>query len=189
MKQILRFTLHAGLMLALAGALAACSGQSSAGGQAATGAPAASGGNTPASSGPQYADVISSDPITKQVSHPKQECHDETVTHHKPAKDTHQIVGTVIGAVVGGALGNQVGGGKGRKLATVAGAIGGGYAGKKIQEHQQNSNTYTTTERKCQTVDQTSTRVVGYRVTYAYNGTRHTVRMDHKPGNRIRVPQ
>ena len=34
-------------------------------------------------------------------------------------------------------LGNQVGGGTGRKLATVAGAVGGAYAGKKIQGKMQ----------------------------------------------------
>src|SRR5690606_13237977 len=38
-------------------------------------------------------------------------------------------LGVVGGAVVGGLLGNQVGGGSGRTLATVAGAVGGGYAG------------------------------------------------------------
>jgi uncharacterized protein YcfJ len=34
--------------------------------------------------------------------------------------------------VVGGLLGNQVGGGKGKTLATIAGAVGGGYLGNEI---------------------------------------------------------
>lgn len=42
--------------------------------------------------------------------------------------------GAVAGAVVGGLLGNQVGGGSGKTIATVAGAAGGAYAGKKIAE-------------------------------------------------------
>lgn len=42
--------------------------------------------------------------------------------------------GAIAGAVVGGVLGNQVGGGTGKTIATVAGAAGGGYAGKKIAE-------------------------------------------------------
>lgn len=41
-------------------------------------------------------------------------------------------VGTGIGAVVGGVLGNQVGGGNGKKLATVAGVLLGGYAGNEV---------------------------------------------------------
>jgi hypothetical protein len=41
-------------------------------------------------------------------------------------------VGTGIGAVVGGVLGNQVGGGNGKKLATLAGVLLGGYAGNEV---------------------------------------------------------
>lgn len=41
-------------------------------------------------------------------------------------------VGTGVGAVVGGVLGNQVGGGNGKKLATVAGVLLGGYAGNEV---------------------------------------------------------
>jgi uncharacterized protein YcfJ len=34
-------------------------------------------------------------------------------------------------------IGNQVGGGNGRKLATIAGAIGGGYVGNEIAKRNQ----------------------------------------------------
>lgn len=51
-------------------------------------------------------------------------------------------VGTGIGAVVGGALGHQVGGGNGKKLATVAGALLGGYAGNEIA-HDRNPVPFT----------------------------------------------
>jgi uncharacterized protein YcfJ len=43
-------------------------------------------------------------------------------------------VGIAAGAVVGGLLANQIGGGNGRKLATVAGMIGGGYIGNEIEK-------------------------------------------------------
>ena len=43
--------------------------------------------------------------------------------------------GAIAGAVVGGVIGNQVGGGDGKKLATVAGVVGGAYAGKRIAEN------------------------------------------------------
>jgi outer membrane lipoprotein SlyB len=51
-------------------------------------------------------------------------------------------VGGVGGAVVGGLLGNQVGSGNGRTLATVAGAVGGAYAGNRIERNMK-AETYT----------------------------------------------
>lgn len=44
-------------------------------------------------------------------------------------------LGAVGGAVVGGLLGNQVGSGRGRTLATIAGAAGGGYAGNRVERN------------------------------------------------------
>lgn len=76
-------------------------------------------------------------------------CHNVQVQDQP--KDQHQIAGMAIGAVGGGLLGHQVGGGKGKTLATVAGAVGGGYAGKKIQEHQQAKHTHI--ERRCHKVE------------------------------------
>jgi uncharacterized protein YcfJ len=76
-------------------------------------------------------------------------CHNVEVQDQP--KDQHQIAGMAIGAVGGGLLGHQVGGGKGKTLATVAGAVGGGYAGKKIQENQQAKHTHI--ERRCHRVE------------------------------------
>lgn len=42
--------------------------------------------------------------------------------------------GMILGGVGGAILGRQVGGGTGKDIATVAGAVGGAYAGKKIEE-------------------------------------------------------
>lgn len=51
-----------------------------------------------------------------------------------PAPQPRQpsYVGIGTGAVIGGLIGNQIGGGNGKKLATVAGIIGGGYLGNEI---------------------------------------------------------
>ncbi|BDU16331.1 glycine zipper 2TM domain-containing protein [Lysobacter auxotrophicus] len=75
-------------------------------------------------------------------------CYDVEVQKPKEVKDEHKITGTVAGGVVGGLLGNQVGGGSGKKIATAAGAVGGAFAGRKIQENQQNK-TETVIERRC----------------------------------------
>ncbi len=136
---------------------------------------------------PQYAEVLSVKPIKSTIHTPREECHDETVTHTRPVKDENRIAGTAIGAIIGGVLGNQVGGGNGKKLATVAGAAAGGYAGNKTQQHMQEGDTYTTVEQRCQTVTDSHEKVSGYEVRYRLKGKEETVRMDHDPGDKIPV--
>lgn len=138
-------------------------------------------------SGPEFAEVLEVEPIVETVRTPRQVCHDVTVTHTQPPKDQHKITGTVVGAVVGGVLGSQIGSGDGRKVATVAGAAAGGYAGNRIQDRVQKSNTYTTTEQRCETVYDQQEKQAGYRVRYRLDGTEGTVQMDHDPGERIPV--
>jgi len=89
--------------------------------------------------------------------------------------------------VAGGLLGNQIGGGNGKKIATVAGAAAGGYAGNKIQGNMQAGDTYTTTETRCDTVTDVEDRIVGYDVKYDLAGEVGQVRMDREPGDTIPV--
>lgn len=51
-------------------------------------------------------------------------------------------LGAVAGGIVGGVLGNQVGGGDGRKLATIAGAAGGAFAGHQIEKNVKSTKHY-----------------------------------------------
>lgn len=185
MNRLMVNALQVGIAAALAMGISACNRDASADAGLANAASTASG----ADNGVKYARVVSVDPIRKTVNNPRQVCHDEVVTHNEPPKDQHQIAGTAIGAVAGGLLGHQVGGGKGKTLATVAGAVAGGYAGKKIQENRQEAKVTTTTERKCETVNDSSTKVVGYNVRYEYNGVTRTTRMDHDPGDRVQVQE
>ena len=138
-------------------------------------------------SGPQYAEVLAVTPVNETIKTPRQVCNDVVVTRQKPVQDQHRIAGTAVGAVVGGLLGNQIGGGTGKKVATVAGAVGGGYAGNKVQEHMQNSDTYTTTETRCNTVTDVSEKLLGYDVKYQLGEKVDTVRMDRDPGTQIPV--
>ena len=46
--------------------------------------------------------------------------------------EKNSAVGIGVGALVGGALGSQIGSGDGKTLATIAGAVGGGYVGNEI---------------------------------------------------------
>jgi len=135
----------------------------------------------------EYAQVINVEEIKETVNTPREECNDVAVTKKAPVKDEHKIAGTAAGAVVGGLRGKQVGGGKGKTLATVAGAAAGGYAGNKVQGNMQDKDTYTTTERRCNTVTDSHQNVVGYNVTYMIGDQEGKVRMDDKPGSRIPV--
>jgi uncharacterized protein YcfJ len=184
--------LNAGLGAVLVFGLSACNRDANAdvANAPAPGAPAAAPGAAPEPAGPKYARVVSVDPVREAATAAKRECHDEVVTHRAPVKDQHQIAGTAIGAVAGGLLGNQVGGGKGRTLATVAGAVGGGYAGHEIQQRRQETNTVSSTVRKCSTVPGSGgDKIVAYDVRYEYNGVTRSVRMDHDPGDRVEVQE
>ena len=89
--------------------------------------------------------------------------------------------------MAGGLLGSTIGGGKGKTLATVAGAAGGGYAGNRVQKNMQEKDVTTTTERKCKTVYDSSVKHLGYDVTYRLDGKQDMVRMSFDPGQRIPV--
>ena len=135
----------------------------------------------------QFAEVVDSKAITETYYTDRQECYDEVVQHQAEVKDGNQVTGTVIGAVLGAVIGKQVGGGNGKKLATVAGAAAGGYAGNKVQKNMQQKDVYTTTEQRCNTVQDPHQKITGYSVTYQLEGKTDTVIMDHKPGATIPV--
>jgi len=48
--------------------------------------------------------------------------------------DDHMGLGAVIGGIAGGVIGHQFGGGTGRDVATVAGALAGGFGGAKVAQ-------------------------------------------------------
>lgn len=136
---------------------------------------------------PAFAKVVAVKPVKQSTttSHPRQVCQNEQVRVPETYKDKHQIGGAVVGGLVGALAGHQVGGGKGKTLATVAGAAGGALAGHEIQKHHQENNQYSTETRNvCHTVTDksTSTKTVGYDVTYVLNGQTGHVRMDRNPG-------
>jgi len=56
-------------------------------------------------------------------------------------------VGMIAGGVAGALLGRQVGGGRGKDLATIAGAAGGAYAGKTIEEKMNTRKIWTVSVR------------------------------------------
>jgi uncharacterized protein YcfJ len=198
MNRLMVKVLNVGLAAALVTSLSACNRSAGSVAASDTGAPAgavtapgaanvavAAGANTGADNGVRYAQVVSVDPVREST--PGQVCHDVTVTHTEPPKDQHHIAGTAIGAVAGGLLGHMVGGGKGNTVATVAGAVGGGYAGNRIEASHQQGQVVSSVQRHCDTVSNANGNIVAYDVHYMYNGVTRTVRMDHDPGDRVQL--
>jgi uncharacterized protein YcfJ len=136
---------------------------------------------------PKFADVVGVVEVTETTETPREICEDVQVRQQAPVKDPHRITGTVIGGVAGGVLGGQIGKGTGKTLATVGGAAGGAYVGNQVQKGMQKSDVVTTTKRNCKTVYDKTQKVVGYDVTYRFEGKEGVVRTTFKPGPTLPV--
>lgn len=73
------------------------------------------------------------------------ECGTVESVHQVQARGEGSGLGAVGGGVVGGLLGNQVGGGNGKALATVAGLVGGAFAGNAIEKRVRTASSYDVT--------------------------------------------
>lgn len=137
-----------------------------------------------------YARVTHVEPIyrTVRVNTPRQECWEEERASYQEGYRSGTPM--IIGGLIGGALGHQIGKGRGKDVATVAGALLGGSVARDVQNKKYSgghANTYY--ETVCKTVDDyhTEERIEGYRVSYKYRGQIYTSRMDREPGERVRV--
>lgn len=133
---------------------------------------------------PIYGDVISSTAVTEMRTGSRQVCEDVAVEKRRPERFGNKD-GAVIGAVAGALVGSQIGGGDGKKLATVAGAVGGGFAGREIDRRHVGGEKYTEIEQQCHTVTEPREEVIGYDVQYRSEGEVSTTRVDKKPGAQI----
>jgi uncharacterized protein YcfJ len=111
--------------------------------------------------------------------------------------------GTVLGAVIGGAIGRQFGNSSGgRDRGTAAGAIIGGVIGNDIERNGRHYNDgyqrasdvvevervpVTRNVERCRTVSDYRDQIVGYDVTYRYQGRIYQTRTTYDPGQSIPV--
>jgi len=157
--------------------------------------------------GPEYdyARVVDVDPIYRdvRVTVPRQECFNETRYEEVPDRryGPHPSAGSMIlGGIIGAAIGNQIGSGDGRRAATVAGALIGTALGHDAAERRAADDRYASVdpqdrplrsyeEQRCSTryEDRYEKHLDGYRVTYLYDGHRHTTQLPYDPGERVRV--
>ena len=133
---------------------------------------------------PIYGDVLAADAVTQVVTGSREVCEQVAVERRQPERFGNKD-GAVIGALAGALVGSQVGGGNGKKLATVAGAVGGGFAGREIDRRHVGGQRYTAYEQQCRTVSEPREEVIGYDVRYTRDGQTLTTRVDEKPGAQI----
>lgn len=140
------------------------------------------------------AQVTAVRPIYRVVesSIPQQECWEEEVVRQDLRRQDRSYTPGILGMVIGGALGNAVGNNRSsRKVGTVVGAVLGGSIARDINRANdtRNSTVYVDTEERCRTVYNTrqEEKLVGYDVSYRYNGVERTVRMPDDPGATVRV--
>lgn len=77
-------------------------------------------------------------PITRRCTN----CGEVVAIRAIQTKPKASGLGIAAGAVLGGVLGSQIGNGNGRTLATVAGVLGGGYAGNEVGKNAQARTSY-----------------------------------------------
>ncbi|MEO8670922.1 MAG: glycine zipper 2TM domain-containing protein [Tahibacter sp.] len=142
-----------------------------------------------------WARVVRVDPVVERSRVPVADryCYDEPVEVYEPGYRTHRNGGTVAGALIGGALGNLAGKGDGRKAATIAGALIGGSIGhdsdRRHGDGYRDGRYATAYEQRCEqrTSWRGSDEIVGYDVSYRYDGRLYHTQMNYNPGSRIRV--
>lgn len=143
----------------------------------------------------KWAKVISVEPITRTIEHsvPREECWTEQVRYEEPIKEERSYTGTILGTIIGGAIGNAVGHKKKNKqIGTAVGAVLGASVGHDISNRGHSGSRSRVTyrnERKCEVHNQITyeEEVVGYHVWYRYHGDEYKTRMNHRPGDKIKV--
>jgi uncharacterized protein YcfJ len=129
----------------------------------------------------EFANVVSSTPVTASVPVPRQVCSDgQQVVPQRPSG-----AGALIGAIAGGVIGHNLGGGAGQAVATGLGAITGAVIGDSVEAGA--TPPVEVPVRRCQTVTSYESRVVGYDVVYEYAGQRHSTRLARDPGAQLAV--
>jgi len=140
-----------------------------------------------------YAAVVESRPIiqTVKISTPQEQCWEEEQIIDRYYSPFGSNTMVLLGTIIGGALGNAVGhSNTNKKVGTVVGAVLGHSIGRDIMRTQQGPyRSDVELIERCETVFQQheEERIVGYQVTYNYNGQDYTVRMDSDPGAQIQV--
>jgi len=141
----------------------------------------------------EYGQVLESRPIYQvvEVQTPVEQCWEEEVAIDRYPRRSGSNTPVVVSTIIGGAIGNAVGHGKSNKrVGAVVGSILGHSIGRDIVRSNSRSavREYEVVQR-CETAyeQHEEERLLGYQVTYLYQGEEYSVRTDTDPGDRIRL--
>jgi uncharacterized protein YcfJ len=149
--------------------------------------------NVSAQTSYEYAEVLHSTPIYRvfEVSEPREQCWEEERALDRGNRRGNSSTPVIVSTILGGAIGNAVGNNKSsQRVGAVLGAVLGHSIGRDIVriKNGRNSQVVETVER-CETVyeEVQEERLIGYQVTYLYQGEERSVRANSDPGEQIRV--
>jgi uncharacterized protein YcfJ len=133
--------------------------------------------------------VVQVQPLVERVRYsvPVEECWDEQRVRRAGGGSAS---GAIVGGVVGAMVGSTVGHGDDRQVATVGGALLGAAIGSQVGDGRRDYRAPRREVRqRCEVHEETrwDERVVGYRVTYVYNGRRDVTRLSYDPGRYFRL--
>ncbi len=141
--------------------------------------------------------VRSAEPQYENIIVPREECRSHWINEQSSVREepqARQYGGAIVGGLAGGVLGHQVGGGRGKDAATALGVVLGAITGDQVQNRDQRAQydnpQYENVQRevkRCRTVNETQSRITGYRVAYEYRGQNYTTLMRSNPGNSLPV--
>ncbi len=135
-----------------------------------------------------YATVLSAEPLVKvfRVSEPQRQCYEKQVTVAQPqrASRTNRLLGTFIGAAIGNAIGHKK---SNKRVGVYAGALLGGAIADDMSRQSSQLSTQWVTQCETVSVQSQQQRIIGYRVTYLFDGETYTTRLKRDPGNSLRV--
>lgn len=134
-----------------------------------------------------YARVIDVQPVYRYYQEPVS---DHSCTTYEAEHNVYKShTATVLGAVIGGAVGHRIGDAHGDPtVAAVAGGLLGASVGRDVG-HRVSYNRGLRVEGPCRVKQRQETRrqLVEYKVSYRYNGRVHHARMDHDPGEWVKL--
>ncbi|WP_179952204.1 glycine zipper 2TM domain-containing protein [Marinicella rhabdoformis] len=132
-----------------------------------------------------YVDVIDAQPIIETISVPESREICERMPLDKRYSKKHKG-GSILGGIIGGAIGNKFGRGSGRDAATIAGVMIGASVGAQKDKAR---NRYHEVETRCfiDTVYVEEEQLIGYDVSYRYNGELRYIEMAEYPGDQIKL--
>lgn len=136
---------------------------------------------------PDYGRVIDVEPVYRYYKEPVN-AH-SCVRVERGGSAYTSYTGAVLGAVVGGALGHRIGDSHGDPTAAaVAGGLLGASVGRDM-DRRASYNRSLSVEGPCRIrqTEETRRQLVEYKVTYRYNGEVHHARMDHDPGEWVKL--